>query len=78
MRVVVDDGYSWALQAVDTSLIQFVDTGPVVGQNFRAVFLRAKAVKAGTTQLRTVGDPACRSPPCQVPSKTYQLTLVVR
>jgi hypothetical protein len=41
--------------------------------------MNVKAVKAGQTQIRTIGDPLCRKtvPACAPPSKTYEFTLVI-
>ncbi len=80
IRILVDDGYSWALQATDPNLLQVVDSRLFIGQTFRGVFLRAKTIRAGSTQVRAVGEPTCRneSPPCQEAPKLYQFTIVVQ
>jgi hypothetical protein len=80
VRVVVDDGYDWSLSASDTSLLEPGASGPITGQGFTAFAMNVKTVKAGQTQVRTIGDPQCRKtvPACATPSKTYEFTLIIR
>jgi hypothetical protein len=80
VRIVVDDGYDWTLSASDTTLLEPAASGPITGQGFTAFAMNVKTVKAGQMQVRTTGDPHCRTtvPACATPSKTYEFTLIVR
>jgi hypothetical protein len=70
-----DRGYRWTVHIADPTV---VTAAPGAGRTSGVGILFA-AVAPGLTTLTATGDPACRTtyPPCELPSLTFQLQMVV-
>ncbi|MHB9031772.1 MAG: hypothetical protein ACYC6L_01865 [Anaerolineae bacterium] len=70
------EGYTWNVTVADQSVISRVVNITVI-RGAQGVY---EAHKAGQTTLTAVGDPACRTakPPCEQPSRSFSVTIVVK
>jgi hypothetical protein len=74
--LVLDEGFTWEIQIVDTQVVdQVIGHVPVTGA--QGVF---EALQPGKTELNASGDPLCRNekPACMRPSILFTITIVVK
>ena len=69
------DQYQWDVSISDQSVLDRVK-GILVVKGAQGVY---EALQPGTVTLEASGDPACRQsqPPCMMPSRLFELTVVV-
>jgi hypothetical protein len=70
------EGYDWNVTISDPAVVSRVINIQVV-RGAQGVY---EAHQAGTTELAASGDPVCRNakPPCGMPSRIFQVTIVVK
>jgi hypothetical protein len=70
------EGYDWTVTIADQSIVSR-EIGVLTIRGSQGLF---KAHKPGRTTLTATGDPTClkSQPPCAMPSKVFQLTIVVK
>jgi hypothetical protein len=69
------EDYDWTVTVDDQTIVSRAK-GIAVIRGAQGVY---DALRAGTTTLTAVGDPACRqaTPPCEQPSRTFTIQIVV-
>jgi len=69
--------WDWSLDPFDTEILSQVTESGALPRGAQALL---EAKKPGTTRISLTGDPPCaRSrPPCNAPSRRFQLTVVVQ
>jgi hypothetical protein len=75
--VYLGSDLEWTLQGFDTTVLRIV---PGVGTLIRGAQVLLEAEHAGQTKLSLIGDAACRKsqPPCMIPTRLFQVTVVVQ
>ncbi len=70
------EGYNWDLAISDLNVLSRV-MGVMTIRGSQGLF---EAKQVGTTTISASGDPACRQsqPPCAMPSRTFQVTVIVQ
>jgi hypothetical protein len=68
--------WDWSLDPFDTAILSQVTESGALPRGAQAML---EAKKTGTTRLSLTGDPPCAKsrPPCNAPSRRFQVTVVV-